>query len=106
MTAAPVSPRAPKVNLLNMEKTEYKGRESTLCNGCGHDSISAQIISACYEMSIDPTQVIKLSGIGCSSKTPAYFLNRSHGFNAVHGRMPSVATGAMLANRNLLAICV
>ena len=91
MTAAPA--RAPKVNQIGLEKTEYKGRESTLCNGCGHDSISAQIISVCYDLSINPTQVVKLSGIGCSSKTPAYFLNRSHGFNAVHGRMPSVATG-------------
>jgi 2-oxoglutarate/2-oxoacid ferredoxin oxidoreductase subunit beta len=104
MTAAPA--RAPKVNLIGLEKTEYKGRESTLCNGCGHDSISAQIISVCYDLSINPTQVVKLSGIGCSSKTPAYFLNRSHGFNAVHGRMPSVATGAMLANRQLVAIGV
>jgi 2-oxoglutarate ferredoxin oxidoreductase subunit beta len=104
MTAAPA--RAPKVNLIGLEKTDYKGRESTLCNGCGHDSISSQIISVCYDMSIQPTQVIKLSGIGCSSKTPAYFLNRAHGFNAIHGRMPSVATGATLANRTVTAIGV
>jgi len=103
---APAQPRAPQVNLLGLTKVDYKGRESTLCNGCGHDSISAQIISTCYDLSIDATQVIKLSGIGCSSKTPAYFLNRSHGFNAVHGRMPSIATGATLANRNVIAICV
>ncbi len=104
MTAAPA--RAPKVNLIGLEKTDYKGRESTLCNGCGHDSISSQIISVCYDLSIQPTQVIKLSGIGCSSKTPAYFLNRAHGFNAIHGRMPSVATGATLANRTVIAIGV
>jgi 2-oxoglutarate ferredoxin oxidoreductase subunit beta len=104
MTTAPA--RAPKVNLIGLEKTDYKGRESTLCNGCGHDSISSQIISVCYDLSINPTQVIKLSGIGCSSKTPAYFLNRSHGFNAVHGRMPSVATGATLANHKLIAVGV
>jgi 2-oxoglutarate ferredoxin oxidoreductase subunit beta len=104
MTSAPA--RTPKINLIGLEKTDYKGRESTLCNGCGHDSISAQIITACYEMSINPTQIIKLSGIGCSSKTPAYFLNRSHGFNGVHGRMPSLATGAMLANHTLTAIGV
>ena len=106
MTTAPAQPRAPKVNLIGLEKTDYKGRESTLCNGCGHDSISAQIISACYDLSVQPTQIIKMSGIGCSSKTPAYFLNRSHGFNGVHGRMPSLTTGAMLANHNLLAIGV
>jgi 2-oxoglutarate ferredoxin oxidoreductase subunit beta len=106
MTTAPAQPRAPKVNLIGLEKTDYKGRESTLCNGCGHDSISSQIIAACYDLSIQPTQMIKLSGIGCSSKTPAYFMNRSHGFNSVHGRMPSVATGAMLANHDLIAVGV
>ncbi len=104
MTAAPA--RAPKINLIGLEKIDYKGRESTLCNGCGHDSISAQIISVCYDLAIQPTQVIKLSGIGCSSKTPAYFLNRSHGFNGVHGRMPSIATGSTLANHKLTAIGV
>jgi 2-oxoglutarate ferredoxin oxidoreductase subunit beta len=92
--------------MIGLEKVDYKGRESTLCNGCGHDSISAQIVSVCYDLSINPTQIIKLSGIGCSSKTPAYFLNRAHGFNAVHGRMPSVATGATLANHHLIAIGV
>jgi len=101
MTAAP---RAAKTNNLGLEKAQYKGADSTLCAGCGHDAISAQIINAFYELSINPTQVIKLSGIGCSSKTPAYWLNRAHGFNTVHGRMPSVATGAMLANRSLTAI--
>ncbi len=104
MTTAPA--RAPKVNLIGLEKTDYKGRESTLCNGCGHDSISSQIVSVCYDLSLQPTQIIKMSGIGCSSKTPAYFLSRSHGFNGVHGRMPSLTTGAMLANRGLTAIGV
>ncbi|HLY27426.1 MAG TPA: 2-oxoacid:ferredoxin oxidoreductase subunit beta [Aggregatilineales bacterium] len=104
--SAPAQPRAPKLNLIGLEKIDYKGNESTLCNGCGHDSISAQIIAACFEMSVNPTQIIKMSGIGCSSKTPAYFLNRAHGFNSVHGRMPSMTTGATLANRSLLAIGV
>jgi len=95
-----------KTNALGLDKNEYKGRESTLCKGCGHDSISARIINAAWELGLDQQQVIKLSGIGCSSKTPAYFLNSSHGFNAVHGRMPSVATGAMVANRTLVAVGV
>lgn len=103
MTIAP-APKNVKVNAIGLEKTVYKGADSTLCAGCGHDAISAQIISAFYDLSINPTQVIKLSGIGCSSKTPAYWLNRAHGFNTVHGRMPSVATGATLANRSLIAI--
>ncbi|GIV79876.1 2-oxoacid:ferredoxin oxidoreductase subunit beta [Litorilinea aerophila] len=100
------SARAPKTNILGLEKNEYRGRPSTLCKGCGHDSISARIINAAWELGLDQTQVIKLSGIGCSSKTPAYFLGHSHGFNAVHGRMPSVATGALVANRTLTAIGV
>ncbi len=95
-----------KVNLIGLEKTEYKGLESTLCSGCGHDSISAQIITACYEFGVKPESVIKLSGIGCSSKSPAYFMNRSFGFNALHGRMPSVATGALMANHSLQAFGV
>lgn len=103
MTVAP-PPKNTKVNLIGLERTDYKGKPSTLCAGCGHDSISAQIIAVCYELSIPPTNVIKLSGIGCSSKTPAYYLNQSHGFNTVHGRMPSVATGAILANHKLIAI--
>jgi 2-oxoglutarate ferredoxin oxidoreductase subunit beta len=93
-------------NLVNLTRGDYKGRPSTLCKGCGHDSISARIISVAYDLSLDPTRVIKLSGIGCSSKTPAYFLNQSHGFNGVHGRMPSIATGATLANHTLQAIGV
>jgi 2-oxoglutarate ferredoxin oxidoreductase subunit beta len=96
----------PKVNRIGLERQDYKGSPSTLCKGCGHDSISARIISVAYELSIRPTQVIKLSGIGCSSKTPAYFLNQAHGFNGLHGRMPSLATGATLANRSLIAIGV
>ena len=98
--------RNEKVNLLGLEKGEYKGRPSTLCQGCGHDSISSQIINVAWELSMPPHRIIKMSGIGCSSKSPAYFLNRSHGFNALHGRMPSVTTGATLANSGLLPIAV
>jgi 2-oxoglutarate/2-oxoacid ferredoxin oxidoreductase subunit beta len=97
---------AAKTNIIGLERTDYKGRPSTLCPGCGHDSISNQIISMAYEVGLHPHQVIKLSGIGCSSKTPAYFLGSSHGFNAIHGRMPSVATGALMANRSLKAVAV
>jgi 2-oxoglutarate ferredoxin oxidoreductase subunit beta len=85
---------------------EYKGSDSTLCAGCGHDAITSQIVKAFYEYGVDPYTVAKMSGIGCSSKTPAYFLGKSHGFNAVHGRMPAIATGAMLANKHLLTIGV
>ncbi len=92
------------LNKIGLTRADYKGRPSTLCKGCGHDSISARIISVAYDLALKPTQVIKLSGIGCSSKTPAYFLNQSHGFNGLHGRMPSMATGALLANRTLQAI--
>ena len=97
-------PPAQGTNLIGLTKGDYKGRPSTLCKGCGHDSISARIISVAYDLSIQPTQLIKLSGIGCSSKTPAYFLSQSHGFNGLHGRMPSMATGALLANSTLKAI--
>ncbi|PWT74153.1 MAG: 2-oxoglutarate ferredoxin oxidoreductase subunit beta [Chloroflexi bacterium] len=97
-------PPAQDLNLIGLARSDYKGRPSTLCKGCGHDSISARIISVAYDLSLRPTQVIKLSGIGCSSKTPAYFLSQSHGFNGLHGRMPSMATGATLANHELLAI--
>src|SRR5437762_3510142 len=95
-----------KTNRIGLEPITYKGGKTTLCAGCGHNAISERIIDAFYEMGVDPTQVIKLSGIGCSSKSPAYFLGGSHGFNAVHGRMPSVGTGAMLANKKLIAIGV
>jgi 2-oxoglutarate ferredoxin oxidoreductase subunit beta len=102
--AVQVPPSGPNVNLIGLERADYKGKPSTLCKGCGHDSISARIISVAYDLSLKPTQVIKLSGIGCSSKTPAYFLSQAHGFNGLHGRMPSLATGATLANRTLTAI--
>jgi 2-oxoglutarate ferredoxin oxidoreductase subunit beta len=93
-------------NKVGFTRRDYEGRVSTLCAGCGHDSISASIIQACWEMDIEPHRVAKLSGIGCSSKTPDYFLGNSHGFNTVHGRMPSVLTGANLANRDLLYLGV
>ena len=93
-------PNLPK-NDLGYTKKDYEGSLSTLCAGCGHDSISAAISEACFELNVEPHRVAKMSGIGCSSKTPAYFLSNSHGFNSVHGRMPSVATGANLANRDL-----
>src|SRR3979490_467630 len=91
-------------NKLGFTRRDYEGAVSTLCAGCGHDSISAAIIQACFELDLPPHRIAKLSGIGCSSKSPAYFLGSSHGFNAVHGRMPSVGTGAMLANKKLIAI--
>jgi 2-oxoglutarate/2-oxoacid ferredoxin oxidoreductase subunit beta len=103
---AAAAARAPKTNAIGLEKSDYRGRDSTLCKGCGHDSISARIVNSVWELGLDQTRVIKLSGIGCSSKTPAYFLGHSHGFNSLHGRMPSVATGALTANRNLVAIGV
>ena len=93
-------------NALGYTRRDYEGKISTLCAGCGHDSISAAIIQACWELDIEPHRVAKLSGIGCSSKTPDYFLGPSHGFNTVHGRMPSVLTGANLANRELLYLGV
>ena len=98
-------PDLPK-NDLGYTKRDYEGGISTLCAGCGHDSISNAIIQACYELALEPHKVAKMSGIGCSSKTPAYFLGKSHGFNSVHGRMPSIATGANMANRDLTYIGV
>ncbi|HEX3097071.1 MAG TPA: 2-oxoacid:ferredoxin oxidoreductase subunit beta [Usitatibacter sp.] len=98
-------PDLPK-NALGLTRRDYEGAISTLCAGCGHDSISAAIIQACWELAIQPHRVAKLSGIGCSSKTPTYFLGQSHGFNSVHGRMPSVLTGANLANRDLIYLGV
>jgi len=89
-------------NAIGFTRRDYEGKISTLCAGCGHDSISAAIIHACWELAIEPHRIAKLSGIGCSSKTPDYFLGQSHGFNTVHGRMPSVLTGANLANRELI----
>jgi 2-oxoglutarate/2-oxoacid ferredoxin oxidoreductase subunit beta len=100
------TPTPKKTNRIGLEVQAYRGGKTTLCAGCGHNAISERIIDAFYEMGVDASQVIKLSGIGCSSKSPAYFLGQSHGFNAVHGRMPSVGTGAMLANKKLRAIGV
>jgi 2-oxoglutarate ferredoxin oxidoreductase subunit beta len=93
-------------NGLGFTRRDYEGKVSTLCAGCGHDSITASIIESCFELSIEPHRVAKISGIGCSSKTPDYFLGNSHGFNSVHGRMPSVLTGANLANRDLIYLGV
>jgi 2-oxoglutarate ferredoxin oxidoreductase subunit beta len=95
-----------KKNKVGYTRRDYEGRVSTLCAGCGHDSISAAIIEACWELDVQPHRLAKLSGIGCSSKTPDYFLGNSHGFNTVHGRMPSVLTGANLANRDLVYLGV
>ena len=103
-TATPTPPR--KTNRIGLELQPYRGGKTTLCAGCGHNAISERIIDAFFEMGVDPRDVVKLSGIGCSSKSPAYFLGGSHGFNSVHGRMPSVGTGAVLANRKLIAIGV
>jgi 2-oxoglutarate/2-oxoacid ferredoxin oxidoreductase subunit beta len=100
------TPAEPKTNHIGLTVIDYKGGKTTLCAGCGHNAISERIIEAMYDMGVQPERVAKLSGIGCSSKSPAYFMNRSHSFNSVHGRMPSVATGAMLANRNLIALGV
>src|ERR1700734_2582305 len=93
-------------NALGFTRRDYEGPVSTLCAGCGHDSISAAIVKACFELDLPPHRIAKLSGIGCSSKTPTYFLGASHGFNSVHGRMPSVLTGANLANRDLIYLGV
>ncbi|HWY48150.1 MAG TPA: 2-oxoacid:ferredoxin oxidoreductase subunit beta [Bryobacteraceae bacterium] len=101
-----VTPPPKKVNRVGLEVISYKGSKTTLCAGCGHNAVSERIVECFYELGIQPWSVAKLSGIGCSSKTPAYFLGLSHGFNGVHGRMPSLATGALLGNRTLLGIGV
>src|SRR5712672_3831475 len=101
-----VAAPGPKTNRIGLQVIDYRGGKTTLCAGCGHNAISERIIEAMYEMGVQPERVAKLSGIGCSSKSPAYFMNRAHSFNSVHGRMPSVATGAMLANKNLIALGV
>ena len=106
MAATPTSTPPPKTNRIGLQVMDYRGGKTTLCAGCGHNAISERIIDAMYEMGVKPERVAKLSGIGCSSKTPAYFMNRAHSFNAVHGRMPSLATGAVLANRSLLGVGV
>src|SRR5512137_837036 len=95
-----------QVNLVGLTKNDYRGNPSSLCQGCGHNSISSQIIAACFEMNIVPEKMVKFSGIGCSSKSPFYFLNRSFGFNGLHGRMPSLATGAMFGDIALKGIGV
>ena len=97
---------AVKTNRIGLAVMDYRGGKSTLCAGCGHNAISERIIDAFFEMGIEPEQVAKLSGIGCSSKSPAYFLSRSHSFNSVHGRMPAIATGAVVANHKMLHIGV
>src|SRR5579864_9607505 len=94
--AATLKP-AVKTNRIGLQVLDYRGGKTTLCAGCGHNAISERIIDACYEMGVQPERLMKLSGIGCSSKSPAYFMSRAHSFNSVHGRMPSVATGALLA---------
>jgi 2-oxoglutarate ferredoxin oxidoreductase subunit beta len=96
----------PKTNRIGLTVADYKGSKSTLCAGCGHNAISERLLDAMYDLGIQPERVAKLSGIGCSSKSPAYFMSRSHSFNTLHGRMPSVATGTLLANRTLLALGV
>jgi 2-oxoglutarate/2-oxoacid ferredoxin oxidoreductase subunit beta len=106
MASTPTSTPAPKTNRIGLQVLEYRGGKTTLCAGCGHNAISERIIDAFYEMGVQPEHVAKMSGIGCSSKSPAYFMGRSHSFNTVHGRMPSVATGAALANKRLVMIGV
>jgi 2-oxoglutarate ferredoxin oxidoreductase subunit beta len=99
------SPRT-QVNLIGLTRADYRGNPPTLCQGCGHNSIANQIISACYEINLEPESVVKFSGIGCSSKSPTYFLNRSFGFNSLHGRMPSLATGALFGDHTLKGLAV
>lgn len=105
-TATTTPPAGPKVNRLGLPILDYRGGKSTLCAGCGHNAISERIIDAMYEMGVQPERVMKMSGIGCSSKSPAYFMSRSHSFNSVHGRMPSVSTGAHLANHTNMLLGV
>src|SRR5580700_3964470 len=105
-TTTPAPPPAPKTNRIGLQVLDYRGAKTTLCAGCGHNAISERIIDAMYDLGVQPERVMKLSGIGCSSKSPAYFMNRSHSFNSVHGRMPSVATGALLANHTMKALGV
>ena len=99
-----VTPPPKKVNHIGLEVLNYKGSKTTLCAGCGHNSISERIVECFYELGVEPWTVAKFSGIGCSSKSPAYFLGLSHGFNGVHGRMPAIATGALLANSTLMGV--
>jgi len=106
-TANVTAPPPPKkTNRLGFDILKYRGGKTTLCAGCGHNAITERIIECCFEMDVQPWQVAKMSGIGCSSKTPAYFLGQSHGFNGVHGRAPATATGALLANKHLKCIVI
>jgi len=105
-TEKSAAPAAPRHNRIGLSPADYKGGRTTLCAGCGHNAISERILDAMFEMGVPPERVAKFSGIGCSSKSPAYFMSRSHAFNSLHGRMPAVATGALLANRNLLVLGV
>jgi 2-oxoglutarate ferredoxin oxidoreductase subunit beta len=105
-TATPPVNPGPKTNRIGLPVLEYRGGKTTLCAGCGHNAISERIIDAMFEMGVQPERVMKLSGIGCSSKSPAYFMSRSHSFNSVHGRMPSVSTGAILGNHTMMALGV
>jgi 2-oxoglutarate/2-oxoacid ferredoxin oxidoreductase subunit beta len=106
MSTMPVTPKAIKTNRIGLQILDYRGGKTTLCAGCGHNAISERILEAFYDMGIKPERVMKMSGIGCSSKSPAYFMSRSFSFNSVHGRMPSVATGALLANKTMRSIGV
>jgi 2-oxoglutarate/2-oxoacid ferredoxin oxidoreductase subunit beta len=107
MATATATPRpAPKLNHIGLQVLEYRGGKTTLCAGCGHNAISERIIDAMFEMGVEPERVMKMSGIGCSSKSPAYFMSRAHSFNSVHGRMPSVSTGAILANHTMTTLGV
>src|SRR5260221_1680506 len=104
MSALPMAGVPANVNLVGLVKNDYRGNPTTLCQGCGHNSISNQIIAAMYEMNVLPENVIKFSGIGCSSKRPTYFMNRSFGFNSLHGRMPSIATHALFGHHTLKVV--
>jgi len=104
MSTTQAAPR--KVNRIGLDVLPYRGGKTTLCAGCGHNAITERLVETFWEMGVRPSEVMKVSGIGCSSKTPAYFLNQSHGFNAVHGRAPTVATGAVLGNHKLRCIVV
>ena len=106
MSQLPMAGAPANVNLVGLAKNDYRGNPTTLCQGCGHNSISNQIISAMYEMNVLPENVLKFSGIGCSSKSPTYFLNRSFGFNSLHGRMPSIATGGLFGDHTLKGVAV
>src|SRR5271157_2601891 len=102
----PAPAPAPKTNRIGLQVVDYRGGKTTLCAGCGHNAISERIIDAMFQMGVEPERVMKMSGIGCSSKSPAYFMSRAHSFNSVHGRMPSVPTGAILANHTMTTLGV